>query len=59
MEQKKFKSGDVVRLASGGLKMTIEEYSTVNPKFLKCVWFDGDSNLHKDFFLEDTLNIEE
>jgi uncharacterized protein YodC (DUF2158 family) len=33
-----FKAGDIVRLKSGGPKMTID---TIDNSFATCVWFEG------------------
>lgn len=39
---KELKVGDVVRLKSGGVKMTVEDIDTSAPKhYATCVWFDG------------------
>ena len=40
---KKFKTGDVVQLASGGPKMTVNAPTTTGPtSIIECVWFAGD-----------------
>jgi len=48
-DSKEFKMGDVVRLKSGGPKMTIANISEPRPgpippgKWVRCIWFDGSS----------------
>ena len=46
------KVGDVVKLKSGGVKMTIEEID--NDGNVSCVWFDG-TQLQRGEFPEITL----
>lgn len=52
------KVGDVVRLKSGGPKMTVEE---VRPTSVVCIWFTGDGaeNFRREYFSERTLEKEE
>jgi uncharacterized protein YodC (DUF2158 family) len=50
-----FKPGDVVKLKAGGPKMTVESdpYEStiiVGGHTVKCVWFDDEKILHRDFF---------
>jgi uncharacterized protein YodC (DUF2158 family) len=54
---KKWKPGDVVRLASGGPDMTVQ---TVNEKkggneSVECVWFNQDGKVVENDFLPETL----
>jgi uncharacterized protein YodC (DUF2158 family) len=53
---RKFKSGDTVRLKSGGPLMTVHDYHTNNPddKRLTCTWFDN-KEIKSATFLEDVL----
>lgn len=51
------KSGDVVRLKSGGPAMTVSNLLTVLDK-VQCVWFIG-SNLQNETFSTCTLNVLE
>ncbi len=46
-----FKVGDVVRLKSGGSRMTIEK---VDGDYVSCVWFEG-AKMERATFLYDTL----
>lgn len=46
-----FKVGDVVRLKSGGSRMTIEK---VDGDDVLCVWFEG-AKVERAIFLYDTL----
>jgi uncharacterized protein YodC (DUF2158 family) len=56
-----FKVGDIVKLKSGGPKMTIEKFGTVNSNNadgIHCVWFDnvqGDEQLKSGKFIPETL----
>ena len=36
-----WKVGDVVKLKSGGPKMTVERESKTHPGYAVCQWFDG------------------
>lgn len=47
----KFNIGDVVKLKSGGPKMTV---SSIEDKACKCVWFDQSSKI-EDSFSEELL----
>ncbi len=42
-----FNAGDVVRLKSGGPKMTV---LAENNQTIECQWFDRNGKLHKDSF---------
>ena len=53
MADEKFKSGDVVRLKSGGPKMTAGGYSMSSQVI--CRWFDGTKPM-SDTFDEDSLD---
>ncbi len=54
-DSKELKMGDVVRLKSGGPKMTIANISEPRPgpvppgKWVRCIWFDG-SNIYEYSF---------
>lgn len=52
MADVEFKVGDVVRLKSGGLKMTI---ATIDGKDIYCKWFDKDTTLKDDYFVKEML----
>ena len=47
MTDPQFKTGDVVRLHSGGLKMTVER---VEGDIVHCVWTDKDEKVRRDKF---------
>lgn len=47
-----FKVGDPVRLKAGGPEMTVEK---VNSNGIYCAWFDRDHNLHRKYFVAETL----
>lgn len=52
--------GEVVRLKGDSLriKMTVEEVSYPNGKAcVRCAWFDGESNLHRDTFNNEALVV--
>jgi len=58
----KFRVGDVVRLKSGGPKMTIEDikpdrldwfYRTKD--FITCIWYDRDGTLRRETFEDKVL----
>ena len=65
-EEKKWKPGDVVRLKSGGPKMTVEQYDNTGNYPLwgvRCVWFSGVYHvqnvcLMRECFHEDDLMLE-
>jgi len=52
----KFKEGDVVKLKSSGLKMTVE---AIGQGFMgneiQCVWFDKDSHIQLRSFKKEAL----
>jgi len=52
MANDEFKVGDVVKLKSGGLKMTIE---SIDGNVVNCQWFDKDNALKYGYFNMDTL----
>jgi uncharacterized protein YodC (DUF2158 family) len=52
------KIGDVVRLKSGGPKMTIAEIGDSDDKRVKCIWFDGNKK-NEDIFEEAIIAIAE
>ncbi|WP_045027960.1 YodC family protein [Draconibacterium sediminis] len=62
-----FKQGDVVRLKSGGPKMTIENYyvhvgissSSVSDHLVDCTWFDNNGVLQSRTFEQDSLKKED
>ncbi|MHB1702827.1 MAG: DUF2158 domain-containing protein [bacterium] len=56
-ENKNMKVGDVVKLKSGGLAMTI--IADVNEKYFESQWFDKDGKLQKAVFLKEALYLEE
>jgi len=67
MSNTKFKSGDVVRLKSGGPKMTVRNYKLIQPfdgkaypsdTDIECDWFEG-NNLKHAIFGQETLEIED
>jgi uncharacterized protein YodC (DUF2158 family) len=47
-----FNPGDAVRLKAGGPDMTVEK---VDSKGVYCAWFDHDHNLHREYFVAETL----
>ena len=51
-----FKIGEVVRVKSGGLPMTVEEMRQPDPDFIDVVWFDG-NNLHRNAFHASMLEL--
>ena len=51
---KRFKTGDIVQLKSGGPKMTVEGYDAINGRLVQCQWFAG-SKLSDGYFEEDVL----
>jgi uncharacterized protein YodC (DUF2158 family) len=54
---KKWKPGDVVRLASGGPKMTVGEThgQKVPGDAVQCKWFDGNHELKEGYIHPDAL----
>jgi len=50
-----FEIGQIVRLKSGGPKMTIK--ATDGKDIWACQWFDRNGKLHSDSFPEDMLDI--
>jgi len=54
----KFKSGDKVKLMSGGPEMTVRAYYIAegDPKIVTCNWFDG-PKLVKGNFAEPQLQL--
>lgn len=61
-----FKSGDIVRLKSGGPKMTVNKNVDVSQfdgtiKFygdVECKWFDEQNNNFTEKFKQDTLELD-
>lgn len=49
-------AGSVVRIKSGGPKMTIQ---AINGDNVVCVWFDNQNNPQKQIFKINTLEIAE
>jgi len=49
-----FKPADVVRLKSGGFKMTVSETTKTH---IKCIWHDSDGYLHEESFSVDLLEM--
>lgn len=50
-----FKPGDIVRLKSGGPRMTVESVSTSQPtgtRVAQCLWFEGDTRHQNEFALQ-------
>lgn len=54
-----FEIGQIVRLKSGGPKMTIKrnEGNGEEEQVWACQWFDRNGKLHNDSFPEDMLDI--
>jgi len=50
----KFETGDVVRLKSGGPKMTVQEITQDEDEYIECIWFE-EGNKMMDTFHPDTL----
>lgn len=46
---KNFKIGDVVRLESGGLWMTVEGFDDEAKNIVRCKWFDGPTRHEQAF----------
>jgi uncharacterized protein YodC (DUF2158 family) len=56
----RFKTGDVVRLKSGGPTMTVADYGKYNYSEFdsyKCRWFDEKKKLTEDVFSEEELEM--
>ena len=49
----KFKSGDIVKLKSGGPSMTVQEWDKLNESY-RCKWFAG-NKVQTGHFEEDSL----
>ena len=49
-----FEPGNIVKLKSGGPKMTVEKYHKRD--VVKCIWFDG-FEAKRDFFREGFLEL--
>lgn len=49
MSKKTFKVGDVVRLISGGLWMTIEGFDDDEQNIIRCKWFEGATRHERAF----------
>jgi uncharacterized protein YodC (DUF2158 family) len=49
-----WKKGDVVRLKTGGPRMTVDELHTSIGK-VGCVWFDADNQVQRDAFNPESL----
>ena len=57
-EEEKLKSGQIVRLKSGGPKMTVESYKTGDARpLVKCTWFDNEMKLKYNTFHQETLDV--
>jgi uncharacterized protein YodC (DUF2158 family) len=57
-----FSVGDVVRLKSGGPKMTVENvvFDTAEDNYsVDCVWFDDANELQEETFVGETLQLVE
>lgn len=54
---RKFYSGDIVQLKSGGPEMTVSHYNSNIPddKKIICTWFDKNNELKSATFIEDQL----
>lgn len=50
-----WKSGDLVKLKSGGPLMTIQSKNANASSYFNCVWFDSDEKPNKESFHADTL----
>ncbi|EPL9570914.1 YodC family protein [Providencia rettgeri] len=51
-----FKSGDIVRLKSGGPNMTIKVFSQTQGNSYICQWFAG-KKLEQGFFKADSIEL--
>jgi uncharacterized protein YodC (DUF2158 family) len=56
-KESKFKTGDIVRLKSGGPSMTVESVSEVNGR-IWCQWFAG-NRLNAGEFNSDSIDFED
>jgi len=52
-----FQVGDIVKLRSGGIPMTVEE--VVDGHSVKCIWFDDKGDLQRMSFVIATLEIDD
>ena len=52
-----FQVGDVVRLRSGGIDMTVEE--VIDGHLLKCIWFDEKGQPQRMDFVIATLELDD
>ena len=52
-----FQVGDIVRLRSGGIPMTVEE--VVDGHSVKCIWFDDKGDLQRVTFVIATLELDD
>lgn len=50
-----FRSGDIVKLKSSEVLMTVESYSPENFGYATCIWFDNKDRLKRDIFKIDNL----
>jgi uncharacterized protein YodC (DUF2158 family) len=60
VDEQKFKTGDVVRLKSGGPSMTIADYGSYGygeEKQYMCKWFDSKHALTQQLFSEPELEL--
>jgi uncharacterized protein YodC (DUF2158 family) len=58
MADKKFKTGDVVRLRSGGPNMTVVSYGKyLDGEKWACKWFDDKRHVIEDTFFEEELEL--
>ena len=58
MPEQEFKAGNVVRLKSGGPKMTVVDYGKYrygDDMSYKCKWFDEKHKLTESTFIEEEL----
>ncbi|TJZ68375.1 YodC family protein [Chitiniphilus eburneus] len=49
-----FKSGDVVKLKSGGSSMTVESINEEDRQYVTCVWHEG-KKPYREVYLASTL----
>lgn len=54
-----FKEGDVVRVKTGGPKMTVEIIIPSDNGLISTVWFDNNNHVQRDVFHKDILEISE
>ena len=56
-EVKVYNTGDIVKLVSGGPKMSVVEEDEQQFEYItfRCIWFDSDNMLHTDHFDQDIL----